>query len=187
MYNKLIIFAFMLVLVWGCMTPAELAQHKTDRAKAKLDKLLLEFPELLKKNDTTLVKFDTVTMSKEIIRFDTVYRDGGISIDTIVEISNFDSVFTVFSKEMEIRIEKMGGELVRARGIIKPYYITEIDTFNITDTIFIKTVETNTIQTIDNKPSFWWNLWFQVKGWIWLILIIIAILVILRVIFKFVG
>lgn len=185
--NKLIIFAFMLVLAWSCITPAELAQRKTERAKAKLDRILREFPELLDTKDTTLVKYDTITMSKEIIRFDTVYREGGISIDTIVEISNFDSVFTVYSKEMEIRIEKLGGELVRARGIIKPYFITEIDTFNITDTVFINTIQTNTIQTLDNQPSFWWNLWWSIKGWIWWILIVIAILIILRVIFKFVG
>jgi hypothetical protein len=84
-------------------------------------------------------------------------------------------------------LKDMGGGQVRGTVIYKDRFIVDVDTFRHTDTIFINTVNNTTTKTLDTNQSFWWNLWFQVKGWIWWILIIVAILVILRMIFKFIG
>lgn len=185
--NKLyVLLSFILILIGqGCQTPAELAQKKLSRAKTKMAKLILENPSLLSSTDTTLIKYDTITVDRKTVQYDTIYIKGGISIDSIFMFNPIDSTVTWEDDISKIIVKDMGGGQVRGITIYKDRFITEIDTFYHSDTIFVNTVNKTTTNNINTTQSFWWNLWFQVKGWIWWILIIVAILVILRTIFKF--
>jgi len=187
--NKLSVLLFLIIVLigQGCMTQAELAQKKLSRAKNKLAKLLVENPGLVDVNDTTYTKYDTITLIRETIEYDTIYIAGGISIDTIVRFTPYDSIVVLEDNISKVVLKDMGGGQVRGTVIYKDRFIVDVDTFRHTDTIFVNTVNNTTTKTLDTHQSFWWNLWFQVKGWIWWILVIIAILVILRMIFKFLG
>lgn len=187
--NKLSVLLFLLIVLIGqsCMTPAELAQKKLSKAKTKLAKLLVENPGLINESDTTYVKYDTIIVMKESIQYDTIYISGGISIDTVIRFTPYDSIVVLEDSISKVVLKDMGGGQVRGTVIYKDRFIIDVDTFRHIDTIFINTINNTTIKTLDTRQSFWWNLWFQVKGWIWWILIIIAILVILRIIFKFLG
>lgn len=187
--NKLyVLLSFILILIGqGCQTPAELAQKKLSRAKTKMAKLITENPTLLSSTDTVMVKYDTISIERKTVQYDTIYIKGGISIDTIVRFTPYDSIVVLEDDKSKVVLVDMGGGQVRGTVTYKDRFITEIDTFYHSDTVFVNTVEKTTTNNINTTQSFWWNLWFQVKGWIWWILIIIAILVILRTIFKFLG
>lgn len=174
------------LLMQGCQSPAELHHRKMEKAKTRIGKILVKFPEIKSSFDTTYVKLDTLTTLREIVRTDTVFIQGSAIVDTVIQFTLLDTLFKFSKDNVNVEIsQEIGGGPVRAVVNVVPHYIIKVDTFNYRDTVFINTFNTHSVTILDTKHSFWWSLWFQVKGWLWFILVILAILVILRIVFKF--
>jgi hypothetical protein len=174
----------------ACTTTQELEQRRLNNAKIKIKRLIAKYPQLVSVTDTSYTAKDTIVKLNTIYVQDSVYLAGSNRIDTIFSITELDSIYkvlSIMSKEFDFKIQNVGGGQVRATYIEKPRYIYETDTVRYTDTIFKEKTITAKTTVIDTKESFWWSLWFQIKGWIWFILVALIILVILRVIFKYVG
>lgn len=185
---------FILIIVllnsMACTTTQELEQRRLNKAKIKIKRLITKYPQLVSVADTSYTTKDTVVKLNTIYVRDSVYLVGTNRIDTIFSIAELDSIYkvlSIMSKEFDFKLQNVGSGQVRATYIEKPRYIYETDTIRYTDTVFREKIITEKTTTIDTKQSFWWSLWFQIKGWIWFILITLIILVILRVIFKYVG
>ena len=183
----LIALITILFLLCSCETTGELYQRKLNRAKKKIDRLTLKFPELKTVSDTTYIISDTTIVNNTHYINDSIFIQGGQRIDTIVQVTNMDSLITILNDNIELRLEEIGGGHVRAAVSVVPHYIYETDTLHTVDTIYREKIVKETTNVVNTEKSFWWSLWFQVKGWLWVILIVAAILLILRVIFKFIG
>jgi hypothetical protein len=169
----------------SCESPRELHQRKIIKAKHRIDKIVSRYPELRSLSDTTYTHTDTVVYTNKHYINDSVFIKGGTRIDTVVQINDMDSIFTVLNDNIRLRLDKMTGGQVRASVSVITNYIYETDTLLTRDTIYRERITTENNTIINTKKSFWWSLWFQVKGWLWFVLIIVAILVILRLVFKF--
>ena len=181
-----LLFTIILILsISSCQTPAELAQRKLNRDKVRIARIIAKNPSLKSVSNTTYTQHDTTVINKTHYQNDSFYVSGGIRVDTLVQLTDADSIFNVKINDWELKLAKMWGGQVRATVVERPHYIHEIDTVHTSDTIFVINTVNDSVTVVDTKQSFWWNLWFQVKGWLWVILIVAAILVILRVIFKF--
>jgi hypothetical protein len=185
------LFLLIALLLSSCTSSQEISQRKLERAKRKMDKLILNNPSLIKESSSTTIKYDTVINNRVIHVKDSIYIPGSVKIDTLVQFKSNDSIIishnNLLVELLRLGADKSGRDQFKVNVKETPRYIYRIDTLTVRDTVFM--TETNKIKTItiDTKPSFLWSLWFQVKGWLWFILIIVAILVILRIIFKFLG
>tara|TARA_R100000951_G_scaffold116715_2_gene130051 strand:+ start:583 stop:1143 length:561 start_codon:yes stop_codon:yes gene_type:complete len=180
-----LVFVILLALCTSCTNASKLHRKKVNKAKDRIAKLVQKYPELKSSNDTTYFIIDTITKEKIVIHKDSIFIKGDIIVDTVISL-NVDSIFSAKFDDIKVELYEMGGGQVRANIIREDHYIHYTDTIKLTDTIYkeqIKTVQTDIIST---EKSFWWSLWDQVSGWIWWVLIIVAILLILATVHRFI-
>jgi len=174
-----------LILVFqSCNTTQELRAKKVMKAQDKINSILLKYPELKTNKDTTINISDTTIVNRTKYIKDSIFIQGGTKIDTIVTWNNYDSIFTAYSKNIELKLAKLSNGSTNAQVKVIPHYIREIDTIRTVDTIIKERIITNQITEINTDKSFWWSLWFNIKGWLWYILIIITIVILVLIIFK---
>ena len=181
-----LIFVILLALCASCTRAGKIHRNKVGKAKNRIAKLVQKYPELKSSVDTTYVVRDTITKDRIIVNVDSIYIEGKTIIDTVLTL-NVDSIFSAKFDDIRVELYEMGGGQVRANIIREDHYIHYTDTIKLTDTIYreqIKVVQTDIIST---EKSFWWSLWDSVSGWIWWVLIIVAILLILGTVRKFIG
>lgn len=180
-----LIFVVLLALCASCTSAGKLHRKKVGKAKDKITKLVQKYPELKSSVDTTYLVRDTITKEKVVIHKDSIFIKGDVVVDTVINL-NVDSIFSAKFDDIRVELQEIGGGQVRANIIREDHYIHYTDTIKLTDTIYreqIKVVQTDIIST---EKSFWWSLWDQVNGWIWWVLIIVAILLILGTVRKFI-
>lgn len=189
--SMIALFLLIVLLLSSCVSTQELNQRKLERAKRKMDRLIMNNPSLMNESSSITIKHDTLINNRVIHVKDSIYIPGSVRLDTLVQFKSNDSIIishnNLLVELLRLGADKSGKDQFKVNIKEVPRYIYEIDTLLLRDTVFM--IETNKEQKIilDTKPSFLWSLWFQIKGWLWFILIIVAILVILRIIFKFLG
>jgi hypothetical protein len=176
-----------LLLLTGCATTQEIQNRKLENAKVRLNKIIKMYPELLVGETRVSSTTDTVIKNRVEFLRDSVYIKGGTRIDTVLQINQLDSLFSVFDDMIELKLLNNGFGQVRAQVKVVPHYIYETDTLKMTDTVFREKINTVTTNTINTKPNIFWSFWFFIKGWLWFILVVIAIIFIIRIVFKIIG
>lgn len=181
---KTIIFLFLIWFLSSCATQQELRAKKVIRAQKKIKSLVTKFPELKSTKDTTYHITDTTIVTNTKYINDSIFIQGGITVDTVLQIADMDSIFTAYSKDIELQLTRLENGQTRATVSVVPHYIYETDTLHTVDTVFRERLITQNTEIVDVKESFWWNLWFTVKGWLWYILIILGIIVIIVIVLR---
>jgi hypothetical protein len=171
------------ITMQSCLTKAERFLKRQEKAKQRIEDILKKYPDLKTITVTEITTRDTVIQNDTFI-----YNDTLVTKQEIVDSTFYyklDSVYKVQEGNIEALFEFAENNKFKFKVIKKPEYIYVHDTLYHRDTI----VNTNTIikerEVVNTTKNFWFNLWLAVKGWIWWILIIVAIIVILRLIFKF--
>ena len=182
-FNTIIIL-FLILVLNSCRTPAEFRARKLMNAKNKIDRLVLKFPELKVTKDTTYYLSDTTIINRTKYINDSVFIAGGTTIDTILQLGSIDSVFTIFAKNIELKLLKLANNNIKATVSVVPHYIYEVDTLYSKDTIFRDKIIIKNTEIINTEKSFWWSLWFTLKGWLWYILIILGIIILVMIILR---
>lgn len=171
------------ILSTSCLTKAERFLKKQERAKQRIEDILKKYPDLKTVTVTEITTRDTVIQNDTFI-----YNDTLVTKQEIVDSAFYyklDSVYKVQQGNIEALFEFAEDNKFKFKIIKQPEYIYVHDTLYHRDTI----VNTNTIikerEVVNTTKNFWFNLWLAVKGWIWWILVILAILLVGRLILKY--
>lgn len=166
----------------SCLTQAERFLKKQEKAKRKIDRLVKKYPDLRTIKDTTIISYDTIINNDTII-----YNDTIITKQEVMDSSfyfSWDSIYRVQQGSIEALFQISKDKKIEYKIIKQPEYIHVHDTLYHRDTI----VNTNTVykerEIINTTKNFWFSLWLSIKGWIWWVLVIIALLLILRMLYK---
>lgn len=181
---KLVLYLYLILVFTSCGTTQELRQKKIMRAQDKINKILLKYPEIKTNKDTTSVTSDTTIISRTKYIKDSIFIQGGTKIDTVITWNNYDSIFTAYSKNIELKLAKLSNGSTSAQVKVIPHYIREIDTIRTVDTIIKEKIVTSQITEINTDKSFWWSLWFNIKGWLWYVLVIITIVILVLIMLR---
>ena len=160
-----------LVLFSSCKTPLERLRYKEEKSKIKLKKILNEYPNLVKETDTVKVVFDTFTVNKTIVYYDTIQTRREI-LDSSLYLE-LDSTYRIQQGNIEALFALNKNRKLKYKIIKQPEFIYKVDTIYSTDTLIKENVVVTKFKEINTKPSIFWNIWFYVKKWLWLILLII--------------
>lgn len=180
----LIVAALAAIIATSCLTKHERFLKRQERAKQRIEDVVRKFPDLKTITITEIVTKDTVIQNDTII-----YNDTLVTKQEIIDSAFYyklDSVYKVQEGNIEALFEFAEDNKFKFKVIKKPEYIYVHDTLYHRDTV----VNTNTIikerEVVNTTKNFWFDLWLGIKGWIWWILVILAIVIILRIIFKYI-
>lgn len=168
----------MIVLLSSCTH-----MQKIENAKKKIRRIAAEYPELVSIVDTTIIERDTTLIVKEFHYRDSVSTHREVFDDNIY--LTMDSIYKVQQGNIEAWFE-LNKDNKLNYGITKqPELIYVSDTIMLVDTIFRERITTNTTQIINTKPNMLWNVWTSFRGYLWLILIALVIIIVVWLILKY--
>jgi len=186
MSKQLFILSLIVFTLSSCQSYLTVHKNKVERAKRKINKIVLQYPELKTLSDSTVVTRDTVIENKTYVHYDTITTKKEVFDSTLY--FKMDSTYNLQQGNIEavLRFYRENNNNKLEYKIIKiPEYIAYRDTIYLQDTTVNTNTTTSKTEVIDTKPDFWWNLWSQVKGWLWVILVAIIVIVLIRIVFKF--
>jgi hypothetical protein len=177
-----IIYLLLLTFFTACISPYEAHIKKSERAKERIASILRDFPELLSKDTLYITKIDTHVTERTIVFRDSIYVPKEV-LDTSVQIQ-FDSIYTLHKGNLDVVFQLKKDRTILLDIINKARTIYYTDTVRIHDTTFNTVTKIEYRTTIDTEPSFWWSLWFNVRNWLWLVVLLVVFIVIYKLVRK---
>jgi hypothetical protein len=172
----------LVTIATSCVSQNIAHKRKVERAKKRVERIINRYPELKTITETKIVTRDTQIHERVIEYRDTIYTTREV-LDSSFYFA-LDSTYRIQQENIEALFQFTKDNKFNFKIIKQPEAFYIHDTIRVVDTTFTNNTTITQQQLINTKPSFWFNLWLAIKGWIWWVLIIIAILLILTALVK---
>ena len=172
---SLLMVVTLVTITSSCMSQNVAHKRKVERAKKRIERIIYKFPELKTITETKIITRDTQIHERIIEYRDTLYTTREV-LDSSFYFA-LDSTYRIQQENIEALFEFTKENKFNFKIIKQPEAFYIHDTIRVTDTTFTNNTTITQSQLINTKPSFWFNLWLAIKGWIWWILVIVGLIV----------